>query len=132
MTTTAITAPITRPLIRQSSPLIAYGSATVLARLHTLETTAEQYEAGLALVRDELLPWARESSGFCGAIGLVDPESGKALFLTFWTDDEARAAGAAAAGRLSSLAAEASGAHWRSIENFDVSLFDVPGPAQPS
>jgi hypothetical protein len=99
----------------------------VRARLHTLETTPEDYDAGLALVRDELLPWARESSGFRGAIGLVDPATGKALVLTLWADDESRAAGAAAAERLSSLAAEASGAEWKSIENFHVSIFDVPG-----
>jgi hypothetical protein len=100
---------------------------TVRARLHTIDTSPEEYEAGLALVRDELLPWARESSGFCGAIGLVDPETGKALFLTLWADDESLAAGAGAAERLSALAADATGARRRSIENFEVSLFDVPG-----
>jgi hypothetical protein len=102
---------------------------TVRARLHTIDTTPEGYEAGLALVRDELLPWARESSGFCGAIGLIDPETGKALVLTLWTDDAARTASAAAAERLSGLAADASGARKLSSENFDVSVFDVPGPA---
>jgi hypothetical protein len=38
----------------------------VFARLHTIETTQEQFELGLQIVKDELLPWARESSGFCG------------------------------------------------------------------
>ena len=98
------------------------------ARLHTIDTTPEEYEAGLALVRDELLPWARESSGFCGAIGLVDPGTGKALFLTLWADDQSRAAGAEAAERMGALAADATGARSLSIENLDVSLFDVPGP----
>jgi hypothetical protein len=41
----------------------------VFARLHTLATTPEQYDVGLELVRDELLPWARESSGYCGLAG---------------------------------------------------------------
>ena len=48
----------------------------MLARLHTIDATPEQYEAGLRIVRDDLLPWARESSGFCGAIGLVDRDTG--------------------------------------------------------
>ena len=48
----------------------------MLARLHTIDSTPEQYEAGLRIVRDDLLPWARESSGFCGAIGLVERGTG--------------------------------------------------------
>ena len=63
----------------------------MLARLHTIDATPEQYEAGLRIVKEDLLPWARESSGYCGAIGLVDRDSGKALLLTLWADDEARA-----------------------------------------
>ena len=82
----------------------------MLARLHTIDATPEQYEAGLRIVRDDLLPWARESSGFCGAIGLVDPDTGKSLLLTLWSDEDARTASAAAADRLSSLAANATGA----------------------
>ena len=68
----------------------------MLARLHTIDSTPEQYEAGLRIVRDDLLPWARESSGFCGAIGLVDPDTGKSLLLTLWADEEARTASAIA------------------------------------
>lgn len=97
----------------------------MLARLHTLEATPEQYEAGLRIVRDDLLPWARESSGFSGVIGLVDHDSGKALLVTLWANEEAREQSAAAAERLSALAADASGADWQSIENFDVSLLEV-------
>jgi hypothetical protein len=33
------------------------------ARLHTLEATGEQYEAGWRIVRDDLLPWARVEGG---------------------------------------------------------------------
>lgn len=97
----------------------------MLARLHTIDATPEQYEAGLRIVKEDLLPWARESSGYCGAIGLVDSDSGKALLVTLWSDEEARTASAQAADHLSSLAANATGAHRESIEDFDVSLFDV-------
>jgi hypothetical protein len=98
----------------------------MFARLHTLETTPTQYEVGLELVRDELLPWARESSGFCGLIGLVDRASGKALVLTLWADEESLQQGAEAGDRLSALAASASGANRRALEDFEVSLFEVP------
>lgn len=98
----------------------------VFARLHTLATTPEQYDVGLELVRDELLPWARESSGYRGLIGLVDRTSGKALVLTLWADAAALEDGAETGDRLSALAATASGATRRALESFEVSLFDVP------
>jgi hypothetical protein len=97
----------------------------VFARLHTLETTPEQYERGLQLVAKELLPWARDSSGFRGLIGLVDRERSKALVLTLWADEEALERSAPAGDRLSALAADATGAKRRSLDDFEVSIFDV-------
>jgi hypothetical protein len=99
----------------------------VFARLHTLATTPEQYDVGLELVRDELVPWARESSGYRGLIGLVDRSSGKALVLTLWADEASLEGGAETGDRLSTLAADASGATRTALESFEVSLFDVPG-----
>jgi hypothetical protein len=96
------------------------------ARLHTLETTPEQFEAGLRIVRDELLPWVRESSGFRGLIGLVDREQGTALVLTLWADSESLESSAPAGDRLSALAADASGASRRSLETFEVALLELP------
>ena len=101
----------------------------MLARLHTLEATPEQYEAGLGIVQDDLMPWARENSGFCGAIGLVDRDGGKALLLTLWADEEARSASAEAADHLSALAADASGARRQALENYEVSIFEIVGRA---
>jgi hypothetical protein len=97
----------------------------VFARLHTLETTPEQYEEGLRIVRDELLPWARDSTGFRGLIGLVDEERTKALVLTLWADSTTFDRSAEAGDRLSALAAEATGATRRSLESFEVSLLEI-------
>jgi hypothetical protein len=97
----------------------------VFARLHTIETTQEQFELGLQIVKDELLPWARESSGFCGLIGLVDKSRERALVLTLWRDEDALDSSAAAGDRLSELAAAASGSARRSLESFEVALFEV-------
>lgn len=97
----------------------------MFARLHTLETTSEQFEAGLRIVRDELLPWVRESSGFRGLIGLVDRAQGKTLVLTLWADVEALERSAAAGDRLSALAVDVSGAKRRSLETFEVTLLQM-------
>ena len=97
----------------------------MLARLHRLSTTPEQFDTGLRMVQEDLLPWARESDGYCGAIGVVNRETGEALLLTLWADEESRAKSAEAAERLSSIAALASGAELEAVENFDVSIVDL-------
>jgi heme-degrading monooxygenase HmoA len=98
----------------------------VFARMHTLETTAEQYEHGLLLILNDLLPWARDSSGFRGMVALVSREHDKSVVLTFWADEQAFQRSFAAGDRLAALAARASGATGRSLEAFEVSIFDVP------
>ena len=97
----------------------------MLARLHRLSTTPEQFEAGLRMVQDDLLPWARESDGYCGAIGVVNRETGQAFLLTLWADEESRTKSAEAAEKLSSIAALASGAELEAVENLDVSIVDL-------
>jgi hypothetical protein len=93
--------------------------------MHTLELTAEQYDRGLQLIIDDVLPWLRDSGGFRGLLGLVDRERGKAVVLTFWADEEALDRSAGAGERLSVLAAEASGATRRALEDFEVSTFEM-------
>jgi hypothetical protein len=97
----------------------------MFARLHTLETTEKQYEVGLEILTEEFLPWARESTGFCGLIGLVDKAREKAIVLSLWRDEAALDESAAAGDRLSSLAAEVSGSTRRSLESFEVTVFEL-------
>jgi hypothetical protein len=97
----------------------------VFARLHTIEATREQQELGFEIVRDEYLPWVRDSTGFRGLIGLVDEQHEKAIVITLWADRAALDESAAAGDRLSRLAATASGSTRRSLESFEVTLFEV-------
>lgn len=103
----------------------------MFARVHELAVTSEQHEQGLELVRDQLLPWTRETSGFCGLISLVDRGQGRSLVITLWADEEALRASAEAAERLGALAAEATGAERRALNDYEVSLFDVPRRVRP-
>ena len=68
----------------------------MFARVHTLETGPEEYERGYQMIRDVLLPWARESTGFCGLIGLVDEDRNESLVITLWADEESAEASASA------------------------------------
>lgn len=99
----------------------------MFARVHTLETGPEEYERGYGMVRDVLLPWARESTGFCGLIGLVDEDRKESLVITLWADEASAEASASAGDSLGDLAATASGATRASLKSFSVSIFDVPG-----
>ena len=97
----------------------------MFARLHTIDVTREQHEEGLQIVRDQFLPWARESSGFRGLIGLVDEAHEHALVLTLWSDRPALEKSAEAGDELSRLAAEVTGSSRRSLESYEVTVFDV-------
>jgi hypothetical protein len=97
----------------------------VYARMHTLETTPEQYERGFEIVKHELLPWTRESTGFRGLIGLVDRAKGRTLVLTFWADEDALKESAAAGDELSRRTVALTGATRRALDDFEVGLFEV-------
>jgi hypothetical protein len=97
----------------------------VLARLHALQTTPEQHDLGLEIVRDQLLPWLRDSSGFRGLIRIWNPTESKTLVITLWADEESLRASAEAGHRLGELTAETVGTTRLALEDYEVSLFDV-------
>jgi len=97
----------------------------VYARLHVLQTTPEQHDHGLEIVRDQLLPWLRDSTGFRGLIRLADPAAGKTLVITLWADEESLRARAEAGDRFSELTAETTGATRLALEQYEATLFDV-------
>jgi hypothetical protein len=97
----------------------------VFARLHVLQTTPEQHDLGLEIVRDQILPSLRDSSWFRGLIRLASPAGGKTLVITLWADGESLRASAEAGDRLGELTAEAAGGTRLGLEDYEVSLFDV-------
>ena len=97
----------------------------MFARLHVLETTPEQGERSLELVREELLPWLRDSSGYRGLIGLADHEGGRTLVITLWADEESLRASAAAGEQLAALTVANVDAERMAVETYEATLFDV-------
>jgi hypothetical protein len=97
----------------------------VLARLHAIQTTQEQHDLGSEIVRDQLLPWLRDSSGFRGLIRLFNPSDSKTLVITLWADEESLRASAEAGDALGELTAETLGTTRLALEDYEVSLFDV-------
>jgi hypothetical protein len=97
----------------------------VYARLHVLQTTSEQHDEGLEIVREQLLPWLRDSTGYRGLIRLADRAAGKTLVITLWADEESLRASAEAGDRLSELTAATTGATRLALEQYEATLFDV-------
>jgi heme-degrading monooxygenase HmoA len=97
----------------------------MFARIHSLGTTPEQHDRGLEIVRDQLLPWLRDSTGFRGLIRLAHREGGKTLVVTLWADEDALQASAEAADRFGELAAATTGATRLALEEYEIEFFDV-------
>jgi hypothetical protein len=97
----------------------------MFARVHTLETTPEQHDRGVEIVRDQLLPWLRDSTGFRGLIRLADRAAGKTLVITLWADDDSLRASSEVGDKLSSLTTMITGAKRLALEEFDVTFYDV-------
>ena len=97
----------------------------MFARVHVLQTTPEQHDQGLEIVRDHLLPHLRDTSGFRGLVRLDDREAGKTLVISLWADEQALTDSAEAAERFSALAAETSGATRLALESYEATLFDI-------
>ena len=97
----------------------------MLARLHALQTTQEQHDLGLEIVRDQLLPWLRDSSGFRGLIRLWNPAEAKTLVITLWVDEQSLQASAKVGSHLGELTAETVGTTRLALEDYEVSFFDV-------
>jgi hypothetical protein len=93
--------------------------------MHVLETTPEQHDLGLEIVRDQLLPWLRDSSGFRGLIRMASRAEGKTLVITLWADEESLEASARAGNKLGELTAETTGVTRLALEDYEVTLFDV-------
>jgi hypothetical protein len=97
----------------------------VFARVHTLETSPEQHDRGLEIVRDQILPWLRDSSGFRGLIRLADRTGGKTLVITLWADEGTLRASAASSERMGTLTVSTTGATRLALEEYDVTFFDL-------
>lgn len=97
----------------------------MFARVHILETTPEQSDTGLEIVREQLLPWLRDASGYRGLIRLLDRANGKTLVISLWADEKSLEASTKAGERLAELTAQTTGATRLAIETYEATILDV-------
>lgn len=97
----------------------------MFARMHTIQTTPEQHDQGLELVRDEILPWLRDSTGFRGLLRLASPDRAKTLVITLWADEASMHRSAEAGRGLGVLTSETVGSTHLALEDYEVTFFDT-------
>ncbi len=94
------------------------------ARVTTISGSPAEADAGIDNFRTNVVPFAREQGK--GAILLLDRQSGEAIAITLWQDEEAMRASEESA---NSLRAQATGqmgaAQTPTIGRYEVAVFEV-------
>ncbi len=95
------------------------------ARVTTLEGPPDRMDDATRHVREQVLPQLQQMDGFKGFVALSDRQSGKVLGVAFWESEEVLRATEEAVSRVRSGAAEAAGGTVASVEQYEVTVFEV-------
>ncbi|MPZ47797.1 MAG: hypothetical protein GEU75_00500 [Dehalococcoidia bacterium] len=96
----------------------------MFSRVNFLETPGRIPDV-TKVVHEVVQPGISKEPGYLGYIVLGDPTTGKALGITLWESEAARAGSDALARTIRPKVEEATGGMMRSVENFEVLLCDV-------
>jgi heme-degrading monooxygenase HmoA len=99
------------------------------ARMFTFEGSPEELDEAARVAREQILPLEREMAGFLGLILLTDKEARKLVSLTLWESEELMRGSDESARLIARLAAQTVGGKRRSVEPFDVAVFEVSAPS---
>jgi hypothetical protein len=96
----------------------------VYARVTTISGSPAEADAGIDNFRKNVVPFAREQGK--GAILLVDRESGEAIAITLWENEESLGASEESANSLRASAADDLGATAApKVARYEVAVFEV-------
>ena len=96
------------------------------ARVTTLEVPPDRMDDATRYVREQVLPRLSQMEGFKGLVSLGSRHSGKLQGVAFWESEQALRATDAAVVAIREGAAEAAGGTVAGVEEFEVSVFEVP------
>jgi heme-degrading monooxygenase HmoA len=103
------------------------------ARISTYESGyPEDYDAGLASLREEVMTQIQGMPGYRGALSLIERSTGQSVSITFWDDEDALAATRQGAERIRESAAATSGSRVLSTVEYEVGYADLPVPPDPA
>ena len=93
------------------------------ARVTTLSGPADNVDVGIENFRTNVVPFTREEGK--GAILLVNRDSGEAVSITLWEDEEAMRASDESASALRWSVADQMGAAQPTVARYEVAVFEL-------
>jgi quinol monooxygenase YgiN len=103
----------------------------VYARSTTINAQPGSIDAGIAHIRDEVLPTLQQLDGFVGLSLMVDRESGRCVATSAWTDEDAMHESADQVGPVRNRAAEILGGS-PEVEEWEIGLMHRDHPTHDS
>jgi hypothetical protein len=95
------------------------------ARMSTITGSPDQAEAGISDFKEKVAPWIKDNGGR-GGILLIDRETGKAVAITLWNDEETmRRSEEAANEHRQRVTDEMQGTQSPIVERYEVAVFDA-------
>ena len=95
------------------------------ARLTTLEVPSDRLDEATRYNQEQILPQLWQMDGFKGALLIGDRQSGRLRGTFLWESEEALQDSAEAVSGIRSSLAEAIGGEIESVEEYEVSLFQL-------
>src|SRR5579859_4342994 len=102
----------------------------MFVRLTRVQNQLDRLDDGIANYQQQLLPRARELSGFDGAVLLVDRTSGAGISVTFWGTEDALRTSEQGAETLRTQASQTTGATVGDIDRFELVVVERTAPPQ--
>lgn len=97
----------------------------MFSRVNFLETAPVRIDDVARVVREVVHPNISGEPGYVGYVVLGDRASGKALGVTLWESEAARAGSDVKARQIRPQVEEATGGTMRSVENYEVLFVDL-------
>jgi heme-degrading monooxygenase HmoA len=97
------------------------------ARVSTFQGSPDQMDEASQMVREQVLPEARQREGFKGVISLLDRSSGKSIAVTLWESEDAMRASEGWADQAREQSAAAGGGQISGVERYEVDILEVEG-----
>ena len=95
------------------------------ARVSTITGSPDQAEAGTSDFKEKVVPWIKENGGH-GGILLIDRETGKAIAITLWNDEDTmRRSEEAANEHRRRVTDEMQSTQSPTVERYEVAVFDA-------
>ena len=92
------------------------------ARSTTIQAQPSSIDAGIAHIRDEVMPAIQAIDGCVGISAMVDRGSGRCIITTAWETDDAMRASAEKARQLRDRAAQELGGNVEKIEEWEIAV----------